>query len=270
MALVRWPTDPKGKPPSHTKSWAAHQAALNPAAPAAPDVPEPVAVDTPVESPLPLIEPPDASFTAEIEGLGQTYRSDLAGNTEGRKRGLMDYGYLEDEATGGLSFDANNPFSRAALLKRNYDTQRRSSAQSMGAGGQLYSGAFQNRQDLVNRDQLGGEDSLQKSLGDFLLSNTDSKRKIGENYAAGLRRADESRLGRINENPLYSPTVSAADAAAVTPLAPAQSIGPAVVKAKKKPTTLKAGPGVKATKNTTVTQKKKGKTVTYSTSIKRP
>jgi hypothetical protein len=109
----RWPTDPPGKAPAHTKSWEAHNASSTKPAAAAP-----------VQSPLPLIEPPDASFTAEIEGLGKTYRSDLVGNTEGRKRGLSDYGFTEDETTGGLTFDANNPFSRAALLKKNYDTHR--------------------------------------------------------------------------------------------------------------------------------------------------
>jgi hypothetical protein len=264
MASVRWPTDPKGKPAAHTKSWAAHQASMGTPAAAAP---APTQVAAPAQAPLPLIEPPDASFTAEIEGLGKTYRSDLVGNTEGRKRGLSDYGYLEDETTGGLTFDPNNPFSRAALLKKNYDTQRRGAAGSMAARGQLYSGAFQNQQDLVNRGQLEGEDTLQKSLGEFLLGNTDSKRRIGEDYATGLRRADESRLGRINDNPLYSPTTSAADAAAVTP--PAKGIGSPAT-ATKKPTTIKAGPGVKATKNTTVSKKKNGKTVTYTTSIKGP
>jgi hypothetical protein len=261
MALVRWPTDPPGKAPSHTKSWAAHQASSTKPAAAAPAAP------APVQSPLPLIEPPDAAFTAEAEGLGETYRKDLVGNTEGRKRGLSDYGFLEDETTGGLTFDANNPFSRAALLKKNYDTQRARTGQSMAMGGNLYAGAGQHSQDLVNADQLGAEDTLQKSLGEFLLGNTDSKRRIGEDYARGLRNADESRLGRINDNPLYSPTTSAADAAAVTP--PSQGIGSAV-STTKRPSTIKAGPGVKATKNTTVSQKKNGKTVTYRTSIKGP
>jgi hypothetical protein len=252
----RWPTDPPGKAPAHTKSWEAHNASSTKPAAAAP-----------VQSPLPLIEPPDASFTAEIEGLGKTYRSDLVGNTEGRKRGLSDYGFTEDETTGGLTFDANNPFSRAALLKKNYDTQRARTGQTMAMSGNLYSGAGQHSQDLVNVDQLGAEDTLQKSLGEFLLGNTDSRRRIGEDYASGLRQADESRVGRINDNPLYSPTASAADAAAVTP--PSQGIGkPATTT--KKPSTIKAGPGVKATKNTTVSKKKNGKTVTYTTSIKGP
>jgi hypothetical protein len=253
----RWPTDPAGKAPAHTKSWEAHQASMtNPAAPAAPAP----------ESPLPLIEPPDASFTAEIEGLGKTYRSDLVGNQEGRKRGLLDYGFNEDATTGDLSFDATNPFSRAALLKKNYDQQRARTGQSMAASGNLYAGAGQHSQDLVNAGQLGAEDTLQKSLGEFLVGNTDTGRRIGEDYASGLRRADESRLGRINDNPLYSPTTSAADAAAVTPK---QGTGSGA-SSKKKPTTLKAGPGVKATKNTTVSKKKNGRTVTYTTSIKGP
>jgi hypothetical protein len=132
----RWPTDPPGKAPAHTKSWEAHNASSTKPAAAAP-----------VQSPLPLIEPPDASFTAEIEGLGKTYRSDLVGNTEGRKRGLSDYGFTEDETTGGLTFDANNPFSRAALLKKNYDTQRARTGQTMAMSGNLYSGAGQHSQD---------------------------------------------------------------------------------------------------------------------------
>jgi hypothetical protein len=111
MALVRWPTDPPGKAPSHTKSWAAHQASSTKPAAAAPAAP------APVQSPLPLIEPPDAAFTAEAEGLGETYRKDLVGNTEGRKRGLSDYGFLEDETTGGLTFDANSTTKRPSTIK---------------------------------------------------------------------------------------------------------------------------------------------------------
>lgn len=255
-----WPTDPKGKPASHTKSWDAHQAALK-------GTPAPAPADAPQTNPLPLIQPPDSIYQDDLSLAATSRDQALANATQQRTGGLLDYGYNEDPNTGGLSFDVNNPFSRAALLKKNFDTDRSRTAQTMGAGGQLYSGAFQNSQDLINRGQLQGEDTLQKSLASFLLANTGATARAGIGYQTAAQRAESARQGRVLSNPLYSPDVTAADAAAVVP--PAQGIGTPKTTTNK-PLTLKAGPGVKSTKRSTSKTTRKGRTVTYSTSIKGP
>jgi hypothetical protein len=258
----RWPTDPPGKAPAHTKSWEAHQASLKgtPAAPAAP---------TPGQAPLPV----DATFDAQIGGLENRRDSTLAGLTGGRTRGLAEYGFTEsafDPATqemGALAFDPNNPFSKAALLKKTFDTAHRSAGQSMGAQGQLYAGAYQNQQDLLGRNQLQGEDSLQKSLAAFLSGNSGQRTQAQTDFELDSGQAFGDRVSRANTNPLYSPTTPEIPAA---PAAPGAAAPKAKAKAKAKGLTIKAGPNVKATKNTTVSKKRKGKTVTYTTSVKGP
>src|ERR1044072_7194012 len=260
MALYRWPTDPKGKPAVHTKSWDAHQQALAAAKPVAPiNAP----AEAPVAAPGQVPMPPSPDFDAQLAELGAARDTTLTGLTGARTRTLGDYGFSED-AGGGLAFDPNNPFSKAALLKKNYDTSRRSTGQSMGSGGQLYAGAFQNAQDLVNRNQLGSEDALQKSLTAWLLENTDAATRARTRSEEGAGKIEGDRAAYAAASALYSPTVSAPNVAAPA----AQGIGTAVRTSS--PSSIKAGPGVQATKNTTVKKTKKGKTVTYSTSVKGP
>lgn len=260
----RWPTDPAGKAASHSISWDAHQSNLKgkQAAPAAPAAPA-----GPTTAPLPV----DASYDAEI---GSLYNKRDQGNAEiekGRQRGLADYGFTETPVTGALAFDPNNPFSKAALLKQSYDTGRARAAQQMGSGGQLYSGAFQNQQDLINRGQLQGEDSLQKSLIGFLANNTAQGAQVRTDFEMGAIGAGSDRVERALNNPLYSPMLGdqggiGTAASATSPAAATSAPKPVA----KKGLTIKAGPNVKATKNTTVSKKKKGRTVTYTTSVKGP
>jgi hypothetical protein len=191
----RWPTDPKGKAPSHSIAWDAHQANLK-----AKNTPAPVVPPSTPEAPQPMFDPSaplpvDATYDSEMGALGMTRDQGLAAATGERTRGLAEYGFTEsafDPATqtmGALAFDPNNPFSKASLLKKSYDTSRRSTGQSMGAGGQLYSGAYQNAQDLVNRDQLGGEDSLQKSLIGFLAGNSGQRTQAQTDFELGAGQA---------------------------------------------------------------------------------
>lgn len=219
----RWPTDPPGKAPAHTKSWDAHQASLKGTPAPATALPNPA-------NPLPLIQPPDATYQADLSSAVTDRDQTLAAVRQGRTGGLLDYGYNEDPTSGALSFDVNNPFSRAALLKKNFDTDRAKSAQSMGSGGQLYAGAFQNAQDATFRNQLGAEDSLQKSLINMLARNTQAKTQAGTDFETAAGQAYGDRVGRFQNNPLYDPATgaltsadpaSAAQGAASTPAAAA-------------------------------------------------
>ena len=100
-------------------------------------------------------------------GLAGTRRTNtLAGLTQQRTSGLTNYGFTEAPGTGALAFDPNNPFSRASLLKKNYDISRARTGGQMASGGQLYAGVYQTAQDTLNRGQVGDEDTLQKSLGE--------------------------------------------------------------------------------------------------------
>jgi hypothetical protein len=175
-------------------------------------------------APDPNVLPPDAGYEQQIGALGRTRDDTLAGLSAQRSQGLLDYGY--NEATGGaLSFDPNNPFSRAALMKQSYDRSRASSGISMANAGQLYAGSYQNAQDFLNGNQLQGEDSLQKSLIRFLAGNTQAQGRAGTNYELGAGQAYGDRVGRASSNPLYTPTADAPAPMAAPAPAPAPSSG---------------------------------------------
>jgi hypothetical protein len=160
--------------------------------------------------------PPDATYD-QLVGAYQKQRDDtLAAVTQQRTSTLGDYGFTEGPG-GALAFDPNNPRSKAALLKQTYDTNRRATGQSMGAGGQLYSGAYQNSQDLVNRNQLGSEDSLQKSLINFLAQNTGQAKTARTNYETNAATAYGDRVGRFQSNPLYDPATADSTLTQATP-----------------------------------------------------
>jgi hypothetical protein len=299
MALYRWPTDPKGKAAAHTISWDAHQAHLkanaNPAKPGEvkistpngfipvsewdfgygkgvlqPDPTAPLAPGAPPpagELPLPV----DSTYDSDIAGYDRTRRDTKTGLVGERDRGLKEYGFTEDPTSKALAFDPNNPFSRASLLKKNYDVSRASTGQNMGSRGQLYAGAYQTAQDSINRGQLGDEDTLQKSLGAFLAGNTGAMTDADTLYENNAATADARRTLRApNDNPLYSPTAALPKPVIAPAVAPVVAAPKKPAKPAKRLTTLKAGPGVKATKNTTVKKTKNGRTVTYTTSTKGP
>jgi len=182
-----------------------------PAAPAAPALP-------PAGPVPPSALPVDPIFDAQMGQLERARTQGYADVTGERQRGLSDYGYKES-ATGALSIDPNNPFSKAALLKRNYDTQRRTVGQQIGSSGGLYSGAFQTAQDVTNRNQLQSQDALTKSLQSFLLQNTRERAKVGTDYETGAIGARSDRIGRAPDNPLYEPTP-------VPDIAPNQTLTP--------------------------------------------
>lgn len=172
--------------------------------------------------------PPDASYDAAIAGLQRQRGDTLAGLTQARTSGLSDYGFQEGP-NGALTFDPNNPFSKAAVMKKSYDTNRRSNAQSLGAGGQQYSGAFQNAQDLVNRNQVQGEDALQKSLIGFLARNTQGVTQANTGYETAAGQAYGDRVSRFGENPLYDP------ASAQQPVAPVNAAAVPAASTSKRP-----------------------------------
>ena len=170
--------------------------------------------------------PVDATYDQTVGLLGRQRTEQLAGIAGERVRTLSDYGFNEG-ANGALTFDPNNPFSKAAVLKQTYDTNRRSTGQSMGAGGQLYGGAFQNSQDLINRNQLQSEDAQTKALTAFLARNTGQTTKANTDYETGVTTADSDRIARFQSNPNYDPAASPDPAAAAAPVAAPGAAGPA-------------------------------------------
>ena len=97
-----------------------------------------------------LVNSPDVPATPHPIGDSQSVAATLDA-AQARNRGLASVyqraGDLQGEfgynITGGENND--NPFNRRLMLQRAYATQRNVTGQSMGAAGQLYSGALENQ-----------------------------------------------------------------------------------------------------------------------------
>ena len=179
-----------------------------PAAPAAPAAPRPA---TPAVGPAPMVggppAPPDPRYENEIAGAQRTRDTTIAGRRRRAHPGPDRLRLHRGRRAGQLTFDPNNSFSKAAQLKRNYDASQALDRQPMAAGGGLYAGAYQSAQDVVNRGELGAQDELQTSLAEFLRATPPTGRAAGTRYQEDVGQAESDRVGRIEDNPLYEPTV---------------------------------------------------------------
>lgn len=156
----------------------------------------------------PSVLPPDPGYDATRAALASKRDQTISGLQGQRASTLLDYGYTEQPGAGSLSFDAQNPFSRAAQLKLRYDQARNGANTSYAARGQLYSGALQNARNELNRQQAGAEDSLQKSLLAFLAQNTGQQSGAQSDFELGDAQALSQRLANAASNPLYQPAVA--------------------------------------------------------------
>lgn len=80
-------------------------------------------------------------------------------------RGSQLYGI---NAQGG--FDPTNPYSQAAVMKRNYDNSVRGTTNSYAANGQLYAGSLKNAQQQNDFQYGSGSDQLKRSAADYYHS----------------------------------------------------------------------------------------------------
>lgn len=83
--------------------------------------------------------------------------------TYDRGRIQRDFGY---GANGQV--DPNNPYSRAALLERNFAASQRGDTNSYAAQGQLYSGALQNKKNSTTFGYLSDSNALKNQYADAL------------------------------------------------------------------------------------------------------
>lgn len=201
-------------------SWWGNTSVARPPAPRRPAVASPAAPAVPAAPAAPQYSlsnlPVDATYDQQVAALQRQRDNTLAALTQQRTSSLSNYGFTEGP-NGTLAFDPNNPFSQAALLKKNYDTNRRSTGQTLAAGGQMYSGAFQNAQDLINRNQLQSEDSLSKQVLNFLMRNTSAATEARTGYETAAGQAYGDRLSRFQSNPNYDPASGAPDAPGAAP-----------------------------------------------------
>lgn len=146
----------------------------------------------------PAAPPPDPALDGLIAGILRN-RDTTVGQLEAqRPQVLADYGYKAAgyDPTGaatGLTFDASNPFSKAALLLRNYNQQQSGTKNSMASRGQLYSGAFTRGKRENEFGYQRNDDALKKALTSALTG-------IAGGIAGAKTKADtdisQARLSR--------------------------------------------------------------------------
>jgi hypothetical protein len=143
--------------------------------------------------------PWNASTETQIGFANRNYNDEMA------QLGQQDFAVRSD-----FGFDqefANNPLTRANLLKKSYDQARTGAVNSMAARGQLYSGATSNQLSYADSDYNETRDREMKEYQG--LRNEISQSKLGaartrdESIAAAHAEALEAALGQELDSSQY-------------------------------------------------------------------
>ncbi len=111
--------------------------------------------------------PIDPQLDAELGSANRNRSQALVALGAERASLGSNYGFGVN-AAGGVYDDPSNPFSRAAVMQLLIDQSKTGAATSMGARGQLYSGAFQDEQ---NRITTQGQRSRDALIREFLSAS---------------------------------------------------------------------------------------------------
>lgn len=127
--------------------------------------------------------PWDAQYERVVGGADKNYGNTMAYLNSKRLQAQQAYGIAP-----GFNDYANNPFSRAALLRKSWDTNVRGTTNSYAAQGQLYAGSVHNAQQANRFKYDTGYDELNR---DYLAD-------VGQIDREGAEAA-ERREGTIND-----------------------------------------------------------------------
>lgn len=185
-------------------------ASANPATPGASAAPPPPAAAVPA-TPAYTPTPWDGNYESTVANINRRRSEALAGLNYEETRTKQDYGFD----------DPSNPFNRLKMLERSYQQSKAGAGNSMAAGGQLYSGAYQQAQDQLAFGETQDRDSLRRSYDDVLAGI--QQRRLGVNTDADIdiTGADYQRiLAALQSVPVDPgpPAAPAAPAAAPNPV----------------------------------------------------
>lgn len=135
------------------------------------------------------------STSSVVQGWSVPETPDYQG-TEANARhqyttGLNDLRTAQDRARYdfGLDGDTRNPFSRAAMIKQNYQQNQARNTNSYAARGLLYSGASDNAQTNASNQYLKDDNDNQVSYRRAMEDYATQERKLGENFELGMAEA---------------------------------------------------------------------------------
>lgn len=144
--------------------------------------------------------PVDPVYDQAVAALQRRRGDTLAGLAQEQVGTLANYGYgAQFDSSGAptaLAFDPANPFSRAALLRRNYQQAQSGTKNSLASRGQLYSGAMLNAQNANDRGYLQGENALQSSLTQALVGILARRNTAQTDTELGTAQAGAERTNR--------------------------------------------------------------------------
>jgi hypothetical protein len=121
----------------------------------------------------------DEAFLNTISGLRNRRENTLSEVQKQRETARIGYGFDTDPTS--------NPFSRAALLQRSYNTAQKSTHNQMAAAGQMYSGAVNN----ARQRNLSGYNQQYDATRKDYSAEMDRLNQI----ASGART--DMRMGRV-------------------------------------------------------------------------
>jgi hypothetical protein len=189
-----WPTDPPGKPPSHSISWQQHWEDQGRTGPAkglpsstvqygsTPSLPAPDGSNggaAAAAANLPAPQPPDPNL--ELQKLQGGFTQSLATGEANYQRGqaAYNYGYNADG-----SVNTANPYNQANLLQRNYQISKLGTMNGLAAQGQLYSGAMANAQGANDFNYSSASNALQNQAQNaYHTIGFNQLSSIGQNVA---------------------------------------------------------------------------------------
>lgn len=129
----------------------------------------------------------------------QQYFNDVSGAQYKKESALNNFENQEQQTRIGYGFDtdiATNPYSRAALLQKNYDRAQTGTLNQMAAGGQLYSGATSNAR-AANTSRYNQDYNQTRASYDAELEKLRAGRQEADtDFRLAKTSADQAALDR--------------------------------------------------------------------------
>lgn len=169
----------------------------------------------PVSRPLPATSPyvwqpppPDSAYNDQVANIDTQAANAKAGYAGQAKNLISDYGFQQDP-NDQFKFvavvDPNNPFSRAALLQKSFQTAKAGYGNSYAARGLGSSGAANAAQQFASNQYQQGYDSLTKGLTSGLGQLSTANQNVDSEAQAKKLDAYGSWLSRRPEAPMPAP-----------------------------------------------------------------
>lgn len=158
-------------------------------------------------------QPVDPQLDADLGSANRNRSQQMISLAAERASLGSNYGFGVN-AQGGVYDDLSNPFSRAAVMQLMIDRSKLGAATSMGARGQLYSGAFQDEQNRVTTDGQRSRDALIREFLSASGSITQRELQASNNFddasaaarAASIQRTLANRPDPASVAPYVAPT----------------------------------------------------------------